>query len=217
VTESLLASVVDAPVAVQEIRGTEADDSLLWPDEAALITSVAAKRRRDFTLGRRCARKALEQLGVDPVPILRGGDREPLWPTGVVGSITHTDGYAAAVAARASQVRGVGIDAEQNGPLPAGVGQRIARPEELDQLATWQAVDETVHVDRLIFSAKEAIYKVWFPLAGRWLGYLDARLDIDPANRTFSAEILVDGPVRLLDGRFANDDRFLVAAIQFGG
>ena len=99
----------------------------------------------------------------------------------MVGSITHCAGYRACAVARAAHVAGVGIDAEPHAPLPAGVLGQIARPEERPLLARAGRTEPAVHWDRLLFCAKEAVYKVWFPLAACWLGFEDAVLTLDPA------------------------------------
>lgn len=206
----LLAGLLGSEVAVVETGSTEPDRDALLPQERSLIAKAAPGRVRDFTLGRRCARQAMDRLGVKGVAVLSGPGREPLWPDELVGSITHTAGYVAAAVARRSDRLAVGIDVEPNGPLEDGVVARIARPEELTQLAT----EGPLSVERLLFCAKEAIYKVWFPIAGCWLGYHDASVQLDLGGGTFDAEILIDGPLRSLSGRFAHDDRFVVAAIE---
>jgi len=173
----------------------------LFPGERALLARAVAKRCREFATTRLCAHQALSQLGYPPGPVLRGADRQPLWPDGVVGSLTHCPGYRAAAVARQVEVAALGIDAEPAGPLPEGVFRRIARPAEqtmvarLAQLARpapGQAGGRT-DFDRLLFSAKEACYKAWFPLAGRWLGFGDVQIGLDPGG-SFSVRFLVPLP-----------------------
>ena len=212
--ESLLPGLVGPGVVAREIRSGEADGSLLWPEEAALVADVSRSRWRDFTLGRRCARLAMVDLGLEPRPVLRGERRQPVWPAGVVGSITHTAGYAAAVLGRADDVVSVGVDAERHEPLPEGVARRIARPEEAAHLAALGPRAPELHADRLLFCIKEAVYKVWFPVAQRWLGYLDASATIDAEAGTFEVAILEAGPIDRLAGRFAHGGGIVVATIE---
>ena len=83
-------------------------------------------------------------------------------------------------------------------PLPDGLIGDIARPEELLRLRRLRADAPAVQWDRLLFSAKESVYKAWFPLARRWLGFEDALLDFEPQAEdlgTFEANLLVDGPL----------------------
>ncbi len=205
-----------------EARAAEADGAGgedLHPDEAALVARAVEKRRGEFAGGRACARRALRALGVEPGPILSGARGEPLWPAGVVGAITHCDGYRAAAVAHAADLLTIGIDAEPHEPLPEGLVGDIARPEELPRLAELARSDPAVHWDRLLFSAKESVYKAWYPLAERWLGFEDATLTVDAGAGSFSARLLVDGPTvagrRLdgFDGRWLVRDGLVVTAI----
>ena len=166
------------------------EDGALFPAEAALVARAVEKRRREFVTGRVCARRALTALGVAPLlPILKGSRGEPLWPHGVVGSITHCAGYRAAAVARASDVASIGIDAEPNEPLPDGVLSMVATPGEVAAVPELRAVDGP----HLLFCAKEAVYKAWYPLMQQWLGFEDAVITVDAAG-TFAVELLVPGP-----------------------
>ncbi|MCP5029721.1 MAG: 4'-phosphopantetheinyl transferase superfamily protein [Actinomycetia bacterium] len=207
-----MTDLLTTAVAV-ETRAVEADDSLLWPAERESVGDVAEGRFRDHVLGRRCARLALEELGVESEPVLRGDRRQPLWPPGVVGSITHTTGYVAAAVARRFDLRTVGLDAEPDLPLPDGVIRRIARPEDSEWLGSG-ADFGVVDPGRLLFSAKEAVYKAWFPVAGRWLGFGDAYLEVDAGQRTFRAHLTVDGPIDTFDGRYRVAQGIVISAIE---
>lgn len=191
-------------------------EELMFPAEAQAVGRAVQKRRREFGTVRYCARQALAELGVPAAPLLSGDNREPLWPAGIVGSLTHCAGYRAAVVARSSEVFGVGIDAEPHAPLPDGVLASIAFGAELDQLS---AFDDAVHADRVLFCAKEAVYKVWFPLARRWLGFEDAAVTLG-ADGGFEVELLVPGPtvggaeLTTLSGRWLVQRDVIVAAIS---
>lgn len=199
-------------VVLVDSRDDAADDSLLWPEERDAIGEVVPGRWWDWVTGRRCARLALTDLGVAPAPVLRGPKREPQWQPDVVGAITHTAGYAAAAVAHAGDVRSVGLDAEPDEPLPDGVLRRIARDEELGWVEG--SVTGVENADRLLFSAKESIYKAWFPLAGTWLGFDDARVEIDPSGGLFRAEILIDGPLSVVTGTYTSVGGIVVTAIE---
>ena len=116
--------------------------------------------------------------------------------------------------ARASDFSGVGIDVEPNAPLPGNVITRIARPEEIERVEAQADTPGIPSLDRLLFCAKEATYKVWYPLAQCWLGYLDASVTVDPDKNTFEVDILVDGPIAKLAGSYAADEDFIVTAIE---
>lgn len=190
----MIASLLPPAVATAECRD-DPPEATLWPGEHEAMARAVAQRRREFTTVRHCARLAMAKLGLPPAPIVPGPSREPLWPAGLVGSMTHCTGYRAAAIARAADVVSVGIDAEQHAPLPGDVGRIVVRPEEDDHLRALATSHPDTHWGRLLFSAKESVYKTWFPLTGRWLGFDQARLHIDPDAGTFRAELLVDGPV----------------------
>lgn len=204
-------------VVARDLRIAPGDehDELLAVESIAL-GKVSAGRRRDFSAGRACARAALVALGEPPAPILRGEKREPLWPTGVVGSITHTSLYAAAAVARSAEVRSLGIDAEPDEPLPAGVLRWVGSDSEQRWVASAGAAPGVANPDRLLFCAKEATYKAWFPLAECWLGFKDAEVSV-VAPGEFDVEILIDGPIRSMRGRYSSIDGRIVAAIELPG
>ncbi|MFJ8313712.1 MULTISPECIES: 4'-phosphopantetheinyl transferase [unclassified Streptomyces] len=167
----------------------------LLPEEEAVVAHAVLERRREFTTVRRLAREALAQLGVPPAPILRGPRGEPRWPPGVVGSMTHCAGYRAAAVARTGEVLALGIDAEPDEPLPDGVLEAVSLPRERRHLAGLAAGRPEVRWDRLLFSAKESVYKAWFPLARRPLGFEHAELVFDPGEGTFRAQLRLPGPL----------------------
>ena len=162
------------------------------PDEEPLIARSVAGRRNEFVTVRHCARLALSQLGVEPVPILKGEKGEPRWPDGVVGSLTHTRGYRGAAVGRSPAIRSVGVDAEPHDVLPDGVLKSISLPAERAEISRLPA---GVHWDRILFCAKEATYKAWFPLTGRWLGFEDAHITLD-TDGGFVSRILIDPAAR---------------------
>jgi enterobactin synthetase component D / holo-[acyl-carrier protein] synthase len=166
----------------------------LFPEEAVLLARAVDKRRHEFATGRHCARAALARLGVPPAPLLPGPRGAPRWPAGVVGSITHCDGYRAAAVARDRNVVTLGLDAEPADPLPDGVMRLVFDVGERAWIRELGAARPEVCWDRLLFSAKESVYKAWFPLAGRWLGFAEASVTVDPDAATFAAALLVPGP-----------------------
>jgi 4'-phosphopantetheinyl transferase EntD len=214
VIEELLPSAVAAVDTT-----TDCLDLELFPEEELALGQAVDKRRREFVTARACARQALARLGLPASPIVNGERGEPSWPSGVIGSITHCAGYRACALAPAVELAGLGIDAEPNAPLPDGVLGEIASPRERRLLAVLPPAEDGVHWDRLLFSAKESVYKVWFPLARRWLGFEDAELTIDPAARTFRARLSVAWPQeqarlpRELVGRWLAREGLVLSAI----
>jgi len=177
-------------------------------EEAALGRAVD-KRRREFTTGRNCARSALAMLGLPAQPILPGPGRQPLWPSGIAGSIAHCHGFCAAAAARQDQLAAVGIDAELNQPLPQEVLHLVLLEAERRWVQGMFAAG--ISWDTVLFSAKESAFKAMFTLTGTRLELGDVCIAADPDNRTFRAGLRADGTagcdmLRGLEGRYAVDD-----------
>jgi 4'-phosphopantetheinyl transferase EntD len=116
-----------------------------------------------------------------------------------VGSITHCTGYRAAAVGPAADVLAIGLDAEPDEPLPDGVLGVVSLAAERERLAGLARSAPGPNWDRMLFCAKEAVYKSWFPLTGRWLGFDGAEITLDPAAGTFTARLLVPGAAA--DGR----------------
>ena len=193
---------------------------VLFPEEEASVARAVAKRRGEFTTARACARRALESLGLPPAPIPRGERGAPQWPPGITGSITHCAGYRAAAVARVSDFLSIGIDAEPNGPLPRGVLDTISLPSERRMLSDLAEAEPGISWDRLLFCAKETVYKAWFPLARRWLGFEDAEFVIGASDGSFGARILVPVPegaeplaLESVPGRWLVSDGLVVTAM----
>jgi 4'-phosphopantetheinyl transferase EntD len=215
---SVIETILPAEVACAEAF-TDPPEGLLFPEEAATVAEAVEKRRREFITGRMCARRALGGLGVPPAPIPRGESGAPRWPSGIVGSITHCVGYRGAAVARAHDMLTIGIDAEPDDALPDGVLDMVSLTGERARLRDLAARIPGTSWERLLFSAKESVYKAWFPLARRWLGFADVDITIDPAAGTFDARLLVplphtDGfPVTGFTGSWLARDGLLVTAI----
>ena len=183
------------------------------------MQTAVEKRRREFAVGRTCARHALKKLGWPQSPILIGRAHEPLWPPGIVGSITHCAGFTAASVARQAELLSIGIDAELNAALPDGVEERVITQNERHRctalLPNWST---------LVFSAKESVYKAWYPVTKRWLGYLEVDLAFDPTAGEFTVRILspqvhpTGDPHPRFIGRFAvtQEHVFTTAIVRAG-
>jgi 4'-phosphopantetheinyl transferase EntD len=190
----LVEEVLPPSVIAVETREDRLDVEL-FPEEELALGRAVDKRRREFVTGRACAREALARLGLPPTAVGSGRHGEPLWPAGIVGSITHCDGYRACAVASAHTLLTLGIDAERHAPLSDGVWQEVAHGQERAlRVRNGVAARAGVHLDAVLFSAKEAVYKAWFPLARRWLDFDDVELSIHAGNGTFRATLLVTGP-----------------------
>jgi 4'-phosphopantetheinyl transferase EntD len=217
----MLELILPAGVESEERFG-EPPGGGLFPEEEQVIARAVQPRRREYATVRSCARACLDRLGYPPVPILPGVGGAPIWPAGIQGSMTHCAGYAAAAVGPISRFCGIGIDAEPDAPLPDGVLDLVATPTEHDRLAAVPMESDSPHWDRLLFSAKEAVYKAWFPLVGEWLDHQQAEIIFYPQAGNFTAllsrdGLIVDGRhIRRLHGRWVRERGILLTAVVLG-
>ncbi len=214
--DSVFATLLPAGVAVFEAVGFDDWDCGLEPEEERLTRYFVPKRRREFAAGRNCARAALQSLGCTPQPIGIGPAREPLFPAGVSGTITHIGDYCAAAAVRRGEVVSVGIDADVAEPLEAESADLVLRPEEQCSLASQAAA--CPFPDKLVFSIKEAFFKAYFQCTNRYLDFLEANVQLQPACRAFTISIVhcdVDPYFRgrTFSGFYAQDQHRVYSAV----
>jgi 4'-phosphopantetheinyl transferase EntD len=206
------------PPGVVVVRATpEMLDDALHPAEATRLPRMSEKRRREFALGRACARRALARLGIHDFALRNDADRSPIWPEGVVGSLTHCRGLCAAAVARRDDLIGIGLDAEAHRALAPRLLERICTARERAHLAGLPS-PERGSWGIVAFSAKESFYKCYPPLARRGLGFHDVDLEIDAAAGRFRVRLLrEDAPaaagVRTFQGRFLVDATHVVSAV----
>ena len=212
---AMIASLL--PEAAAAELYADVPEATMHPAEAAFVTTAGPERRREFATVRECARRALAALGAPTVAVRSDADGVPVWPVGVVGSLTHCPGYRAAAVGRSETFRGLGIDAEPNVALPPAVDGLVLCAEEQARLRLLTEARPDVHGDRLLFCAKEAVYKAWFPLTRRWLGFADVSItarpdggfqaDLDPSQPPVGRSV----PARLT-GRWLVGRGFVLAA-----
>lgn len=180
------------PVVAWEIRHSLCSEVEASPyaGEETHLHRATHTRKLEFLTGRWCARRALARLGAAGVSIPQAEDRSPIWPTGVVGSITHCEGLIGAAVARTDDLAGLGFDAECRRELPGEEVESILSPEEHTAggragPAGWPIV---------VFSAKEAIYKAVHPLVRVPFDFPDVTLEVDWARGTFIAHATATAP-----------------------
>lgn len=189
-----LAELLPAAAACRELWGA-GDPATLSPAEAECTAGFAISRLREFAAGRSCARLALADLGAISAPLLMGDGREPLWPKGFTGSITHTAGYCAAAVCRVGAVVSLGIDAERIVAVDRSERQALFRPAEIDWLESLASPDQAAMACAM-FSAKESYFKCTFPLTRRWLEFDDVELRFGA--RSFTViDRKTDSPLRV--------------------
>jgi 4'-phosphopantetheinyl transferase EntD len=180
----------------------------LLPEEMRVTTGMVEKRLAEFTHGRYCARSAMKLLGNRPVPIGKGPDREPVWPGDIIGSISHTEGSAAAAVANSTEMVAVGLDMEGCAPLQADLIPMICLPEE-------NPGQDGAHA-KLLFSIKESIYKCLFPLVGEYIDFLEMEVILDGKAQVFSAQPraarLDTNLIARLQGRYKVHSQLIISA-----
>ncbi len=162
-------------MAVREIG----NGCLLFPEEEACVSGAVTSRRAEFSTGRQCARDALAAIGVNPCAIPVGRRHEPLWPIGIVGTITHAAGLCAAVVGRAGRWQGIGVDivaASTAAELLRDAGSLVGTEREIAaaRLATPPGVDPLA----LLFSAKESAVKAISAQFQRFLDFTEIELSL---------------------------------------
>jgi 4'-phosphopantetheinyl transferase EntD len=181
-TELLARLVERLPNGLTLLYGTAADRiASLYPEEHAGIVRAVQSRRSEYSTGRWLARQGLAALGVPAQAIPSGSAREPIWPAGIVGSLTHSSSVCAVVLGLAADYRGVGLDLELAEPPQTELADIILSSTEAREHCSPQAL-------RLVFSAKESVYKCIYPICRTFLDFRDVDVRIDHAHSTFSAE-----------------------------
>lgn len=216
---ALIERLLPPGVATAVAHGDPDIPEELLPGEEERVHRSVPARRREYATARRCARTALAALGLPEPPLPAGPSGAPRWPVGVVGSITHCEGYRAAAVARTTGTAALGIDAERHLPLPGGALGHIADDAERACLARLAQDRPGVCWDTVLFSAKEAVYKAWHPHFPRKLSFADASLTFrtEPAGTcgTFTARLLVPGsPYGCFPGRWTVADGLVVTAVH---
>lgn len=149
-----------------------ANDSVLFEEEKELVKKFTEKPKEQFCMGRYAAHLCLKDHGQNQA-ILRKQSGAPNWPYGIVGSITHTKGLAIAVTGSSDQYLGLGIDCER---LDRKIKLMVAEKTLHECERSWVFEKEGKEELRLlhILSAKEAIFKAFYPINECYLGFLDA-------------------------------------------
>jgi len=195
-------------------------DFRLLPEEKAIAESFSSqKRRAEFTMGRIYAHRTLSRFGLESKPILRNPEtREPYWPDSVWGSITHSNGYAAVAVGLKKEINGVGIDLESfSRPVDFNIRRNVCVDSEiewLESLSTKQASRSL----RIIFSAKESLFKCLYPSTKTFLGFKDAAVSVNETEKKFSFTIFKSLPSVIPQGfpqhgRYSEIDKMLLTSV----
>jgi 4'-phosphopantetheinyl transferase EntD len=192
----------------------------LFDEEWECVVRAVPKRQADFCAGRMCSRALLTELGFRDYPLLRNQDGSPRWPTGIVGSISHTQGLCTAVAARLGNIVGLGVDVEQSEALKSEL-TRLVCTEAEKQWLTRQPDYTRGRLAKLMFCAKESAFKCQFPISKLFIDFREAQIDIDLQSMRYRIAITKDMggklPANLLiRGKFLwQDDHVMASSILY--
>jgi len=187
----------------------------LHPAEREGIEQASEDRQREFSTGRWLAHALLDEPGAAAAPIPRNADRTPRWPAGRVGSITHSGGFCAVAIGRASaRLRGVGVDLEPDLTTKPGLERMICFGEELDWIAEAGTL-EAGRRCRVVFSAKEAVYKAFHPSTGRVWRFEEVALRVDLDRGSFRARLPADAGRAEIEGRIVRRGGWIVSGVEW--
>ena len=167
-------------------------ESYLIDEEVTAHAAMGAMRKLSFSSGRRCVRAAQDAIALARFPVGRAG-KEPIWPSGCVGSISHSSSVAVAVVSKS--LAGIGLDIESANRVTEKIWPTVFTKNE----QTWLSRAPSFCAD-VMFSAKEAGYKAIFPSGRKFIGFHDAEIHLDLSRQQFRIVYLGQhGPNKLLD------------------
>jgi 4'-phosphopantetheinyl transferase EntD len=175
-TDPLFQSAIDALSPPGILIGhrliSHGDEHALLPEEAPAFASSVAKVRRASGAARTVARQLLMRLGQPACALPKSASGAPVWPAGVIGSLTHDSRVAVAAVGMCRDVGAIGIDVEPAETLPAELLDIVATPQERLKLG------DDPYRGRLLFVAKEAVYKAVYPLDRTFLDHHDVQVSL---------------------------------------
>lgn len=157
------------------------DTAGLMGAESEAIAKAIPSRKAEFAAGRRAARMALESAELRGIAILQGEHRAPIWPVGIVGSISHDAGLAIAAVAHNQKISRLGIDLTEATDFPEHLRSEVLRTAPESAQSGIEA--------RLTFSAKESVFKAFYPEVGRHFGFSAVEVCPDLSSGQFTVEL----------------------------
>jgi enterobactin synthetase component D len=195
------------------------DDAFVHPLSAETLSRMpqalrhaTRKRQREFLAGRGCAKQALQSLGAGSIHVGMAEDRAPIWPDGVVGSITHSGDFAAAAVAWAADIAALGIDSERI--IDPAAARDIADICMVDEPTLFKAAYGRSFCEfcTLVFSAKESVFKCLFPLTRKFLEFSDVRITSIDWHRKYFTWTTVGEYIGT--GRLSDADGFVHTSVE---
>jgi 4'-phosphopantetheinyl transferase EntD len=183
------ALALDKDVSLAVLSAADQEELSIRHEEEQVVSSRACPRKKnEFALGRAAVRQALRELGEDCVPVLRGDCGEPLWPKGVLGSITHCWPWSVALVARTARPLAIGIDLESLEEAGrVDISRLICTAKELNWVHHGSSLRDR---GAMIFSAKEAVYKGFYPFLRQYIDFKDVELSWLPERHSFCVSFM---------------------------
>ena len=201
-TDPVFQSAIDTlalpGVAVGHRLISPGDEHALLKEEVPALAASVVKVRRASGAARIVARQLLTQLGYANCALPKGPAGAPVWPAGIVGSLAHDSRVAVAAVGMRADVGALGIDVEPAECLPSELLDLVVTPQERLNLG------DDVYRGRLLFVAKEAVYKAVHPLDQTFLEHHDVEINL-------SERTAVVRSGRVVELRFSISAHHLVA------
>ena len=189
---AFIAGALPGAIAIESCCIDEASEDLLHPDEFLVIANAVAKRRKEFVAGRVAARRALKRLGYAYMPIPVGSQREPIWPEGIIGSITHEGDYAISAVAQKKDISFLGIDLASRDALGDELISIICREDEIKDIQRQKRHFDGDSPFKLVFSIKESVYKCLFPVVRTVFDFHDVSVKFTHRKEGVDVQIVLD-------------------------
>jgi 4'-phosphopantetheinyl transferase EntD len=190
----------------------------LHPEEQCFVRYAVPERRRHFAAGRACAREALKRFGIENFPLRVGTAHEPLWPSGIVGSLSHCSGYCGVAVSRRRATLALGLDVDSAAPLMPRLRRIVCSQTEQEWIDRHPRPRYSDWA-KIIFSAKESVYKCYFSLTGRRLNFHQVEIRLVPTRQQFVADLTSDSSGRqirayILHGSFSHSATHIFTGVE---
>jgi 4'-phosphopantetheinyl transferase EntD len=211
-TDTLLDGLLPTEIRVAVAQIDDFVDELT-PGECESIQRAVASRQHEFSTGRMLARRLLDELGHPRFELLRDDDRVPVWPAGIVGSISHTRNLCMAAAVSGARFLGVGLDVEPDEPVETDIERIVCRNAEKLWVDS-AGPEERGRRCRIIFCVKEAVYKAFYPRLREFWSFQDVEVRIDIASGSFVANVPRSTGFECVEGRVVRREGWIVSGIS---
>jgi 4'-phosphopantetheinyl transferase EntD len=167
------------------------NNDTLYNKELVIVSRCCEKRKNEFVAGRVMVKNIVKMLGIENFPILTGKYREPIWPEGIVGSISHCNDFCFVAVAEKKFFLSIGIDIESNNPLPIGLEGMVCTVNERNWIQSMIELGSTLPLSKMVFCAKESVYKCIFPFTRRYIDFNEAEIKFQISENTFKVKMLI--------------------------